>query len=326
MVQLYYQSGDNIEFLTQTNIFYTVSQLNDTQLDSLHEALMTNISYDQIDISESLYSIVQSEDCLQHNFIIPRKKPIDDKNIIWLIIAIVSFLSVAGVFYYKLTQNIEQKKQPIKKEIIKKVKQKPIMLPNHISLNTKVVESILTMFDLIPYDGVLRELDIKKDSATIIANFIVKSESIKNLKKMLLSYYTDVKVMLEHNNKTNTLTSVIINAKGFKNSNNQISSKKVAYSKFKFTPVAKVIKYLKKIVPKESNIKLISKSSKGISTFSFSVISYIKTPKEFFDMVEIFNKNNVSIEIKYPIVFSKLATKIKVKYIINFNQKLKKIK
>ena len=142
---------------------------------------------------------------------------------------------------------------------------------------------------------------------------------------MLLSYYTDVKVMLKHNNKTNTLTSVIINAKGLKNSNNQAVSKQVAYAKFKFTPVAKVIKYLKKIVPKESNIKLIAKSSKGISIFSFSVISYVKTPKEFFDMVEIFNKNNVSIEIKYPIVFSKLATKIKVKYIINFNQKLKKI-
>ena len=328
VVQNYYKTIKNAEFLVKINIFHIKEQLNVEQLDNINQSLMATVSYEQIDIDNILYSMINTIDGENNSFIKPRKKDKTNKKLFWLGIVIVSLLATAGVLYFKLSHNkpevTKMKIKEQKKTIEKKIKQKPILLPNHINNNTKIIENILTIFDTIAYDGVLKELKIKNDSLTIVANFIINSKSIEKLEDILKKYYKNVQIVLQHNNKANTITNIILKAKVKLVTTKTIEKKE--YVEFKFIPIAKSIKYLQKNLLDGSIIRFISQENKEYTKFSFSVVSYIKTPNEFFTMIENLNKNNLDININYPISFTKLDDKIQVKYTIDLYQYNKKIK
>ncbi|MEA2049796.1 MAG: hypothetical protein U9O56_03620 [Campylobacterota bacterium] len=337
IIENYYSLFEGVDFLNKVDIFYTIKQLNDEQQDILHENLMLEVSYEPINIDNHLYILTQRENNKEYSFIEAREKKNNTSILLWLAILLFSIILVGSVLYYKLSSNDTKKieviksisKEDNKTSISKIVKPdiKPIIkketivkLPNHTEQNNKVVQHTLMLFDIIPYDAVLKELQIKKDSSTFVSNFVSDSNSTKTMKKKLLKVYKESKTILNHQNKA--ILSTII-------SNNNIYKKdkkptKQIYKKHKFKYIADISKYLGKIAIKDSKIKLINQSHNQYTTYTFNIQSKVKTPKEFFDFIENLNKKQICLNLVYPLEFAKIKDHIAVDFNIQFHQPNKK--
>jgi len=121
LVQTYYQSDKDIDFLTKTNIYCTAGQLNDDHLDQLQEALMTITICEEIDIEEILNMIVMSDTVMQNSFVEPRKKDNENKKLFWISIVLASLFMVIGILYFKLTVKEET---TVQKQVVQQHKAK----------------------------------------------------------------------------------------------------------------------------------------------------------------------------------------------------------
>jgi len=330
MVQQYYSEYDDVEFLEQVKILYTLKPLSDEQINSIYETIMVDVSYESIEIGNYLAQITQKDDVNKYSFIDPRIKKQNKNTMIWVILALVSILAVGAVVYNTILNKpeiIEEKVQ--KKEIQKKAKEivkkeiiveKEVEFPNHIFLNNRVLQDIYMLFDIVPYDAILKDLEINKANSTYVCIFTPDSKSLEDMQVKLLNVYKDSKVLLKHQNKT--MLNTIIENEQVLEAGKPIHYSK--YDKFAFLSIGKATEYLNKLLLNDSIIKFIEKESKEYLVYKFSVKSVVKTPKEFFDFIEKVNNQNISILLDYPIVFSKLNEGIEIKYNLLLNQNHKK--
>ncbi len=330
MVQQYYSEYDDVEFLEQVKILYTLKPLSDEQINSIYETIMVDVSYESIEIGNYLSLITQKDDANKYSFIDPRIKKQNKNTMIWVILALVSILAVGAVVYNTILNKpeiIEEKVQ--KKEIQKKAKEivkkeiiveKEVEFPNHIFLNNRVLQDIYMLFDIVPYDAILKDLEINKANSTYVCIFTPDSKSLEDMQVKLLNVYKESKVLLKHQNKT--MLNTIIENEQVLEADKPIHYSK--YDKFEFLSIGKATEYLNKLLLNDSIIKFIEKESKEYLVYKFSVKSVVKTPKEFFDFIEKVNNQNISILLDYPIVFSKLNNGIEIKYNLLLNQNHKK--
>jgi hypothetical protein len=333
VVQEYYSKYSNDQFLDEVNIIYNIKTLLDTQIKSLEESLLLIINHEQIDILSYMYNLSQKTNARTYSFIEPREKADKKSQLTWLFLAISSIVATIVFFYYML-QDTKQSKQPTQKNItqqkqhkqIAQTKQQPkkikknitALLQDHNQKNKDIQNYILMLFDVVPYDAMLNDLNIDKDSATYIVNFAPKSDSLANMQIKLKNIYQDSKVLLNHKNQTNTNT--IIQNKGLKI---KFETKYKQYQVKKGITISKAVQILKSIGIKNSIIKLIDKkvNQDNILHYKFSVVSKVKSPNQFFDFVDKLNKQQFSIHIALPIRFTKTKDKLTIKYIVQFNQK-----
>ena len=196
IVQEYYSLGDDVEFLEEIKILYTLGPFTDEQLDSLYETLMVKVNYEQIDLQGYLSKIITSENVLNYSFIDPRVKKEKGSSKSWLFLLVLSLVAIATVVYFKMSEpSMEQEKQESatknklqekpfeeKKEItkIEKVIVLP-KLPDHIQANNNVKEKLKMLFDVIPYDGVLKDIEVYDKSSTFVVNFAMPSRSVEDI-------------------------------------------------------------------------------------------------------------------------------------------------
>ena len=329
LIDSYYKSEENIEFLESINIYYTIKQLNDDLIESLYETTMIDVRYYSIDFNYIIDNMIEKNVIDRYTLIKPRVKKSDNNLALWMGLSIATLLVLGGTLYYKKIDQenkiIEQQKQ--KEKVIQQkkkqqelIKQQVVKIPDHIQLNNNIIEKLSMFFDLVPYDAILLELSVKKDSSTFVTNFIVDSNSTKQMQEKLFNIYDNSKIILEHKNKA--ILSTIISNSGYKHLDKDI--KNIEYQEYKFISIAKFTKYLRSIVKKDSKIKFVSKKRDNYLTYTYSVSSIYDTPKEFFDFIESLNKKDISINVTYPIEFAKIKDKIEVKYNIEFHQKNKK--
>ncbi len=317
LVQTYYQENKDVEFIEEVNILYTINQLSDEQLDSLHETLMAKVNYYYISFEDKLKILSKKLNASNYSFITPRDKKEGSKALLWGSLALVSVICAAGVLYYK-TQGI----QPETKKEIEPVIQK-IELPNHTEINKEIIKELMTLFDIIPYDAVLKELEIKQNSSTIVCSFIADSTSPQDLKEALEKIYTSSSIILSHQN--NAILSSIINNEGKLQSKDPNKTIK-GYKPFKYLSIVNITEYLGSILPENSKITFTDKIEELFTTYNFSVSNIIKEPKEFFDILENINKKDIPLNITYPVEFAKVNEGIMVKYNIQYHQKNKQLK
>jgi len=74
----------------------------------------------------------------------------------------------------------------------------------------------------------------------------------------------------------------------------------------------------------QSLVKFEKKDIKEFTTYTFFITSKIKKPSEFFNMIQKITEQQLSIELKYPITFSKKDKFLEVKYVILMHQQNKK--
>jgi hypothetical protein len=332
VTQNYYEQTKNIDFLDKVEILYTFKPLSDEQMQSLYETIMVNIDYKAISIEDYVDSMIQKENGQIYNFIDRRAKKESANMFIWLLLALVSLSVVTMVIYYKMDDNTPKKikqKKPIVKEVVKKVIKKPIIkipivkTPNHILLNNSRLQDIYMLFDIVPYDAVLKDLEINENDSTYVVNFIVNQPSLEDMRSKLLNIYKDSKILLKHNNKA--ILNTIIQNSTLSAKHEKIEDKR--YNKYSFLSTSKATNYIKTLLPENSTIKYTSKDKTTYLKYNFTIKSLVKNPKPFFDFIEKLNKQNLSIIIEYPILFSKLNDKLEIKYKLSlYQQNKKKIK
>ncbi|MEA3314491.1 MAG: hypothetical protein U9Q30_01380 [Campylobacterota bacterium] len=337
---------ENLEpdFFNVINIFYTVKQLTDEQLEQIYETIMVDIKYLPISLEDDLNKFIKDDTLKEHSFIKPRVKKKSNKLFLWSVLLVSSIALIISILYYQLEQKdeIEENKSSIKMEdlekkvetnniIDKKIVSKDInktektivkfTLPDHIKNNNLIEEKIIMLFDLVPYDSVLLNLNIDKNSSTFITNFLLDSKSVSKFQNKLSSLYENSIVEFEKNNKT--VKNMIISNSNYivKNSN---SIKDVIYPKYKFIPIMKFTQYLNTILTDNSDIKYISTDIGEYTTIKYRIKDYYKTPNNFFKFINNLNKKDIAIHINYPISFVKLDGQLEVSFDISFYQKNEK--
>lgn len=331
IIENYYATYENANFISKTNIFYTIKQLTEDQQDTLHENLMTEISYEPISVDEHIYKLSQKPNAAAFSYTMPREKKNNYNSIVWLSLLFISIVAVSAVLYYKISSNSDDDKVEIiksissqvdtnttKEVVIKKVLEK---LPNHNSKNNKVIEQTLMLFDLVPYDALLKELEIKEGSSTFVCNFIVESNSYIYLKEKLSKVYEETKTILKHENKA-ILSTIITNNTPI-NSNTKLIENRLLYKEHRFMHIADISRYLEKISTKGTTVKFTSKEKGKFLTFNYSLKSSVEKPQDFFDFIEKINKKEISINLVYPLSFAKENNSIVVNYNLQFHQQNK---
>lgn len=328
IVQEYYSQNNEVEFLEQVKILYTLKPLLDEQINSLYETIMVDINYEVINIEQYLSQIVQKNNAAEYSFIDPRVKKQNKKNLLWILFTALSILIVLGVLYIQISSpkethqknKIEQKKE-IQKVIKKKsIEKKEILFPNHILANNTRLQDIYMLFDIVPYDAVLKDLEITQTSSTYVCMFVSQSQSFEDMRVKLLNLYKESKILLKHENKS--ILNIIIENDTFLSPNKKIIYKK--YPKSQFLSIGKATDYINSLLPDQSTIKFLRKEQEEYLTYIFTIKSLVQTPKEFFNFVESLNKQELSLTVDYPLTFSKMNKGLEIKYSLLVHQKNKK--
>ncbi len=327
-IEEYYGKKDGVEFIENVKFLYTLNPLSSDQLESLNEALMVQVDYEPISIQEYLNRFIQKQRLDGISFINPRTKSAPKSMKGWLLITILSLIAVLLVVYLKMsddpTKTTENSQTPtaqiepveVKDELNALDAEPPLTLPNHVMLNNATKDRIKMHFDILPYDGIIKDLELLEDSATFVNYFAVPTTSVEEMQTKLLNIYKDSKVLLKHQNEA--LLNVIIENQGL-----VIEIKSIPYAKYDKEPLLEVgasTEYLTKLLPLRSSLKFDKKIQDENLYYEFTATSIVQNPQEFFDFVDRLSNESFSLYIDYPIVFSKLNEGIEVKYTLKMYQ------
>ena len=333
----YYITNDNIEFIEHIEVLYTIKPLSETQIQLLEEIMMIPVIYKAISLNNYMDEIVQRQDSDIHNFITPRIRDKSKNPMRWIIFILLVIAFCVGIIYYEVQMKpqsdevktsleiVEVKNKeitPLKEKEIVNIEPSIIVLPNHINTNRMMMQNIQMLFDVIPYNTVLQDIEINQKGSTYVANFILNSDSLMDMQTKLKNIYGESKVLLQHKNKV--IENTIIENTNIKDKYN--FTKEILSSKYKIEDLlstSEAISYVNSLLPKESTIKFTQKENTSFQTYNFDIISKISTPKDFFELIERLNSQKISINVSYPIVFSKTDLNLEVKYKIKLHQQLK---
>ncbi len=319
----FYESEKDEIFCESITIFYTVKQLNDEQLAKIEETLMLEIEYSTILIDDYLFSLSKQLHVSTYSFTTPRKKEKKRSFLIWILGAVLSTVLVAGVLYFMQVQEeaeIKRLKEEKQAKIIadKKAQAAKIKLPNHKMKNEKISQLLLNLFDIIPYNAVLNELQLLKRDSTIVCSFLQKDTFTKDMQPKLLKLYKTSDILLiQHNKPTYNAIIALSQLLPQKLSARQIQPN---YRHTKFISESKVINQLKAFLPKDSKVVFKSKQKSKFLTYNFNVSTTLKTPKDFFNFVEQLNKKNYSLNIIYPLEFAQTTKGLETIFNLQFHQ------
>lgn len=331
IVQEYYSAHDDVEFLEQIKLLYTSQPFTQVQLDSLYETIMVTIEHEEIEIKQYISKLLQTQK--QSSFIVPRVKKDKKNTLSWVFLLILSMIAVALVLYFNMSEpEIEevtnsmksqsmQSEQPVEVQAaLEKIEQQTILpkLPDHMTSNYNLRQRVSMLFDIIPYDGLLKDLEILKDNSTFVVNFAMPTNSPNEMQTKLKNIYKDSKILLKHQNKA--LLNTIIENTNITTSENNITNKE--YPKLNLMSLTKATDYIQAIAPKGSSLKLDTKEKTTFETYKFKVVSNLNDPNEFFKFIDKLSKQQSSITIEYPVIFSKLKNTVEVRYNLHLHQEL----
>ena len=337
----FYETQNDV-FIEKIVILYTLKQLNDHQIHALKDDLLIDIKYHPISIDESLFELSKENVERPKSFIQVRKKSKQSKNSSWLILTILTTLLAAALVYYfvyedkknlsskkeeMLFKKLKKTKEALKKEemnknVVSKVQipEVQVKLPNHIIKNRDIEKRLLTLFDLIPYDVLLKEITLKADESNIDATFLKDDIYIKSMQTPLSKLYEYSEIKFED------IDATILNASVF--NHQRILEKEVAlialpsYIKDEFLPQDRVYDQLKTIFPKNGIIKFQSSFTSDVLTYNYTINIIVSSPLEFFEIIEDINKELYSMNISYPVMLRKTIDGIEVEFNFQFHQYL----
>ena len=326
IIEDYYAKNQNVEFLEHIEILYALKPLSDIQVTSLEKILMIPIQYTQISLNDSMDDITQAKNANLQNHITPRVKHNSKSIYLWVILLLVVFaLGVSALNYqpnnHASMNNLNKKILP--KENIGSIEVEMVSLPNHSDKNKIILEHMRMLFNVVPYDSILQDIEINEDSSIFIINFIASSLSIYGMQNNLRDIYADSEILRESKNNF-IINTIIQNNQLISKFNVHKKNKKIKNKKSDFLSQLEVSEYLENLILQDSVIQLDSEDINKYSTYYFSISSTIKSPKKFYNLIDKINAQAYSIELSYPITFVKINNLIEVKYKLKFNLENKK--
>ena len=325
IIKNYYEEFNNTNFIEKVNLFYTIKQLQDEQINALSEDLMLEINYEQIHLDTLLFDITQKSNAAKYSFIEPRPKKLALSKNTWAIIALSSLILVFLVIYF-MQDNEEIKEEPseVKKEITKKedTKKKMVIkenkLPNHVFNNTQQLEFIKKLFNTLDDNTVLKEIQIQNDESTMICDFYNINAQEKFLNNTILKLYEKSEIVLM-SSSNNALTTIVSN-----NTLLELPESKMMNVKATHTYMDDLLtqKYLSDLLGKETKILSEDEQNKKYSQHIFTLTVKVKEPIHFYKIIDVINNQKHSITLDYPIEFIKTNETLEVTFTLHFNQAL----
>ncbi len=302
--------GQAQKFPEKMSILYSLKQLEDKQVLQLSEDFDMDIKHIPINIDEKIFAL-SSDIYNKDNFI--QKKKEKRPNRLLLLIPFI-FLILFGI--YKYTNSINATEKKIKEPTNK------AQLINHTILNNKIKKRTLSLFDNIPYDVVLNKFVIDENSLLLKARFLNNDSFITSLKPNLEEFYKDNQIEVLSKNKNFDIEAIISskNKIELKNENNDKNIlREYAFNKELTTTL--IAEHLKTLTNKNTIIKYKSSNqNEGVNEAYYSINTIIKTPKEFFDLIDKINKESYCINIAYPISILKKDNILEVEFDLIFTQ------
>jgi len=316
IIEEFYKITKNV-FIEKVSLLYNLKQISEEQISSMNENFMIDVTYHPISVDEELFEL--SKDTHIHkSFIKPRSKPNNNFTNIFFTLTIIALLLVVGYLYlpYNKLFNKEVEKELVKKE---EVVNRVVQLPDHSFKNGIVETRILKLLEMIPYDVVLKELLIEKNSIKIDADLLKKDTYIKVLQPQLLENYNVSNIRFK-DEKSHILEGIIL-AEGVKNKNTtKFRDYKDTYLSNEFMPIITVTEQIKILFPKDTIVTFKSSFKSEVVTFNYLVNVIIKRPLEFFEIINTISNELYSINISYPVSFVKTEAGIEVEFILQFHQ------
>jgi len=309
----FYEKESKI-FIDKVTILYTVKQLTTEQIDNLSEELLLSIDYHPINIDEEIFELSKDKHQKQ-SFIKPRVK---EKKSNYKTIFILLFFALLFFGVYKLFLNIEaEKEKPVQtpKEI-----RTTVDLPDHINKNDKIDKRVKAVFETIPYDVVLKELVVDGDALKLKGTFLNNDTYITSLYPELNKLYDTIDAKFEDENKKNLIETTIIATDAIELENTQYKTNTQKYIVDEFLPISRVTEQLRILLPQGAIVKFKSSQNNKVTRFFYSVNLLVKSPNEFFDLIEQLNNELYSINISYPVKMMKMQEGIEIDFTLVFNQ------
>ena len=85
-------------------------------------------------------------------------------------------------------------------------------------------------------------------------------------------------------------------------------------------PIIRVTEQIKILFPENAIVTFKSSSTSEVVTFNYVVNVIIKSPIEFFKIIDRLNNELYSVNISYPLTFVKTAAGIEAEFILQFHQ------
>ncbi|MGB5793694.1 hypothetical protein [Poseidonibacter sp.] len=301
-------------FVEKITILYVSKQLTKEQIDSLSDEFLLSIEYHAINIDEEIFELSKDKH-LKKSFVKPRKK--SSSNFIFNSIILIFFIA-AFFGIYKLYINIDEKPST---KIEKTISENIIKLPNHIMINSIIKKRVESIFNSIPYDVIIKELKLDEDNLMLKGTFLRQDTFIKSVQPELEKLYSSNVLINENKDKKYIFDAII-------KSEDEIEIDNITYNKFtgkyivdEFLPISRVSEQLKILLPqKETIVKFKSSNNNDITKYNYLISMLVQTPKEFFEIFEVLNRELYSINIAYPINMTKTQAGIEVEFNLVFNQ------
>lgn len=172
---------------------------------------------------------------------------------------------------------------------------------------------------MVPYDVVLKELLVEKNSIKIDADLLNKDTYIKVIQPQLLESYNISNINFK-DEKTNVLEGVILAENLKEKSVTKFRDYKDTYISNEFMPIITVTEQIKILFPKDAIVTFKSSFKSEVVTFNYLVNIVIKRPLEFFEIINTISNELYSINISYPVSFVKTEAGIEVEFILQFHQ------
>lgn len=334
IVQEYYSSSEDVDFLEQIKLLYTLQPFTKEQIDSLYETLMVNVSYEQIDLQYYMANTLVSEDILRLSFIEPRIKKESSSSMGWLFLFVLSLIAISLVVYFNMSEPIpEEKTQPQEKTMAEKkpvevkksleqIEVKNILpkFPNHKTSNNNIKQRVAMLFDIVPYDAVLKDIEISDMDTTYVVNFAMPNGSLEDMQTKLKNIFKESNVLLKHQNKA--VLNTIIENNSIITSEEEITV--VEYPKLNFLSISQAIEYIQKLLDENATVKLETKEKDQFEKYIFNIVSPIQNPDQFFILLDKLNKQHRALNMAYPIKFSKTNEGIEIKFNLELYQEKEK--
>lgn len=301
-------------FIDKVSILYTVKQLSVEQINQLNDELLLNIDYHPINIDEEIFELSRDIHQQQQSFIKPRKK--SDGNKLFTNIFILVFFILAFFGIFKLYTVVTEPK-PENKEIVQK---KSIELPDHINKNDRVEQKIKAIFASIPYDVVLSELKLDGDVLALKGVFLKDDSFIKSLKPELEKLYKTIDIKFEDENKKSLVKAMVVARDFIELEDIEYKTNKEKYIVDEFFPISRVTEQIKILMPEDTIVKFRSSQNNELTKFNYTINVIVKTPSDFFKIIQSLNNEFYSINITYPLSILKVNNNLEIEFGLVFNQ------
>ena len=253
------------------------------------------------------------------SFIEPRAK--SSFNIRDILLLSVVFLVISLVMYLSFKPSSKNNKHNIQNNRNKNISQEEVLsqkLPNHKKTNLLFQKELTNLLSVVPYDMVLSSLTIKDGNSTIDGEIIYKDSYYKEIKPKLLKLY-DSSTAKMYKTGDGTYNITIKNKKVKKVYLPKLIHK--VYTTSKIKPMNELKNDIKLILPKNTIIRFEKEiKNEDYIKNSFKISTYIKKPKELYNIIEKINNKNICIILENNMELNTYNSMIRINFIMSFYQ------